>query len=494
MRRTVERSRETSSTRPTSPAPVTTGMSTPTPSLSPFPIWTVSSKLLCAPSTTGAATESASSTNGRSSSFLSSLFSSVAARARAPWPRASSSWRFRREFSSLSDAALVTPSIQSPTGENTVSTTPAIGLTTSCAPPRSAEIGPDSRTSSVMSVMAVNRISARTVRRRFPRWYTTTGSLAPSLAFRSGLQTTTRRRLGRAPAPCRSVVLRREQNSLERVELFEALPRPEHDGVQRILRPAYGQAGDEVTPADLGVQLFLERPCARELRLDVLGRPLSERERILLLAEVDERLVDLVARDAYRLTGDDAAERDDCDLGRAAADVDDHVAARLVDRQAGADGGSHGLLDDVRRLPRPRVLGRLLDGALLDAGDPGRDADHHPGLGPPTLVNPLDEVAEHLLADVEVGDHAVLQGTNRLDVGRGAPDHPLRLHAHRQRPVVLGVDRDDRRLVQHDSLAAHVDDGVRGAEVDSHVVADDGGQPRSGHLVNGSWRWEATRV
>ena len=33
-----------------------------------------------------------------------------------------------------------------------------------------------------------------------------------------------------------------------------------------------------------------------------------------------------------------------------------------------------------------------------------------------------------------------------------------------------GVDRDDRRLVQHDAAATHVDERVRGAEVDGHVA------------------------
>jgi hypothetical protein len=51
--------------------------------------------------------------------------------------------------------------------------------------------------------------------------------------------------------------------------------------------------------------------------------------------------------------GDDAAERDDRDLGRAAADVDDHVAARLVHRQVGADRCGHRLLDDVHGLAAP---------------------------------------------------------------------------------------------------------------------------------------------
>ena len=52
-------------------------------------------------------------------------------------------------------------------------------------------------------------------------------------------------------------------------------------------------------------------------------------------------VVELVAGDADRLGGDDAAERDDGDLGGAAADVDDHVAATARGR-AGR-----------RRWPRP---------------------------------------------------------------------------------------------------------------------------------------------
>ena len=95
------------------------------------------------------------------------------------------------------------------------------------------------------------------------------------------------------------------------------------------------------------------------------------------------------------------------------------------------------------------------------------------GLRPAALVHLLDEVAEHLLADVEVGDDAVLQRADGLDVAGRAPDHPLRLGADRERAAVARVDRDHRRLVEHDAAAAHVDERVRGAEVDGHVAADD---------------------
>ena len=34
----------------------------------------------------------------------------------------------------------------------------------------------------------------------------------------------------------------------------------------------------------------------------------------------------------------------------------------------------------------------------------------------------------------------------------------------------FGTNGDDRRFIQHDALAAHVDQGVRGTEVDRQIV------------------------
>src|SRR5262249_46137753 len=158
-----------------------------------------------------------------------------------------------------------------------------------------------------------------------------------------------------------------------------------------------------------------------------------ERERVFLLDEVDDRVVELVARDANRLTGNDATQRDDGDFGGAATDVDDHVAGRFVHGQAGADRGRHRLFDDVRLFTRARLLRRFLYGALLDSGDARRHADHHARLRPLARVHALDEVAEHLLADVEVGDDAVLERTDGFDVLGRAPDHLLRFDADGER-------------------------------------------------------------
>ncbi len=86
------------------------------------------------------------------------------------------------------------------------------------------------------------------------------------------------------------------------------------------------------------------------------------------------------------------------------------------------------------------------------------------------LMDLLDEVPEHLLGDVEVGDDAVLQRADRLDRSGRAPEHPLRLDADRVHLPGARVDRDDRRLREHDATATHVDERVRRAEIDGHVA------------------------
>jgi hypothetical protein len=142
---------------------------------------------------------------------------------------------------------------------------------------------------------------------------------------------------------------------------------------------------------------------------------------------LDDRVVQFVATDANRQRAHDAAEGDDGDLGGAATDVDDHVARGLMHRKAGADRRGHRLLDDEDLAGPGRVAG-ILDCALLDAGDARGDADDEARLGEVTaLVHLLDEVAQHALRGVEVGDDAVLQRTDRHDVAGRASDHALGL-------------------------------------------------------------------
>src|SRR5207253_2819801 len=90
----------------------------------------------------------------------------------------------------------------------------------------------------------------------------------------------------------------------------------------------------------------------------------------------------------------------------------------------------------------------------------------------PAAVHLADEVPQHPLGGVEIGDDAVLERANRYDVGRGTPDHALGLDADREDLRGPGVDRHHGRLVQHDAATAHVDERVGGAEIDGHVPAE----------------------
>ena len=138
---------------------------------------------------------------------------------------------------------------------------------------------------------------------------------------------------------------------------------------------------------------------------------------------------------------DDPAERDHRDLARAAADVDDHRAGGLAHRQAGADRGRHRLLDQVG-LARAGAQARLLDRALLHAGDARGHAHDDARMRPAVLVHLLDEVAQHLLGDVEVGDDAVLERADRGDRAGRAAEHALGLDPD-------GVDLPAARVDRH---------------------------------------------
>jgi hypothetical protein len=105
----------------------------------------------------------------------------------------------------------------------------------------------------------------------------------------------------------------------------------------------------------------------------------------------------------------------------------------------------HRLLDQIR-LARAGTQCRLFDRALLDARHTRRHADDDARMREPVLMDLLDEMAQHLLGDVEVRDHPVLQRADRADRPRRAAEHALGLEADRVHLAGALVDRDDRRL------------------------------------------------
>jgi hypothetical protein len=91
------------------------------------------------------------------------------------------------------------------------------------------------------------------------------------------------------------------------------------------------------------------------------------------------------------------------------------------------------------------------------------------------LVHLADEVPQHDLGDLEVGDDAVLHGPDGDDVARRAAEHALGLHADCKHTTVVLVDGHDGGLIEHDAAPTHVHKGVRGSEIDRHVATEERG-------------------
>src|SRR5262249_48311965 len=134
-------------------------------------------------------------------------------------------------------------------------------------------------------------------------------------------------------------------------------------------------------------------------------------------------------------------------------------------------------------LARGRLHGRITNRALLDLGDARGHADDDARVherAPP--VHLADEVVEHLLRHVEVGDDTVLERPDGLDVPWRAPHHRLGLVPDGEHRMIGLVDGDDRGLVHHDALAADVHEGGGRGEVDCEVVGKESGEDAQQHV------------
>src|SRR3954469_14894908 len=160
----------------------------------------------------------------------------------------------------------------------------------------------------------------------------------------------------------------------------------------------------------------------------------------------------------------------------------------LAPGQAGADRGAHRLLDQVR-LTGAGAQARLLDRPLLDPGHTGGDADDDARMSPAVLVHLLNEVPQHLLCDIEVGDHTVLERADRGDGAGRAAEHALGLDPDGMDLARAAVDRDHAGLREDNAAAAHVDERVRGSEIDGHIATTEAGE--IGEEAHASAGWTA---
>src|ERR1035437_5976328 len=126
---------------------------------------------------------------------------------------------------------------------------------------------------------------------------------------------------------------------------------------------------------------------------------------------------------------------------------------------------------------------RFTNRAPLDLGRAAGHADDDPRTGAEYagFEHLADEVLEHQLGDSEVGDHTVLERPDRPDAVRGAAEHALGGEAHGL-DYLLGVgpvllpDCDNRGFIKDNPLAAHVDKGVGGTEINGDILGIEAGE------------------
>ena len=141
-----------------------------------------------------------------------------------------------------------------------------------------------------------------------------------------------------------------------------------------------------------------------------------------------------------------------------------------------ADGRGLGLGHD-QHLAGSGAVDAVEDGPLLHRRDAAGHAHQHPRPQPP--AGPLrlaEEIAEHRLAQLEIGDHAVAQRPDDRDrVGRAA-FHLLGQVSDR---AAAGEDAarallhgHDRGLVEHQPFADHADQRVGRPQIDGQIATE----------------------
>ncbi len=159
------------------------------------------------------------------------------------------------------------------------------------------------------------------------------------------------------------------------------------------------------------------------------------------------------------------------DVGGAAADVHDHMAAGTPNVQTGTQTGSQRLLNQ-EHTPGTGFDGGVNDGTLLHLGHAGGHGDDHTGLGAELggLVGGLEHLLQHPNGHLVVADDAVLQRVHGNDVAGGTAQHIPGGGAHLQHLAGVLVHGNHRRLPDHQTLAIGVDQNVGGTQVNTQVI------------------------
>ena len=230
------------------------------------------------------------------------------------------------------------------------------------------------------------------------------------------------------------------------------------------------QAGEQAAALDLhGLVEISLLGAAGHVLFQLFGGALANGNAVLVAHELEDLFVVVVAGHAHAGGLDLAAQRKHCNIGGAAADINDHAALRLGDVDAGAKGSGNGFVDQVH-LTGTSGHHSLHHGIAFNAGNGGGHTDGHAGLDHVGAVHLLDKTADQLTGHGMVTDHTVLQREDGRNIVRGAAHHSKGLIACFQHGLLAGIHCHNAGLVEHNALALLRNDNGSGTKIDTDIV------------------------
>ena len=181
----------------------------------------------------------------------------------------------------------------------------------------------------------------------------------------------------------------------------------------------------------------------------------------------------MVTADTDTFCVDDTGKGNDSDFCGTAADINDHVSGRFVDRETNTDGSGHGFLEEENFASTGMDSG-FFYGAAFDFGNTRWDCNDdarwdHFGI----FRNFADEVAKHGFGDFEISDDTVFHWADGGDVARGTAEHFFSFVTDGTDFFAILVDGNDTGFAKDNAAVFGEDEGVGGTEVDSDVVREE---------------------
>ena len=95
----------------------------------------------------------------------------------------------------------------------------------------------------------------------------------------------------------------------------------------------------------------------------------------------------------------------------------------------------------------------------------------------------LDELAQHPLGNLKIGNHPVFHRTDRTDVTVSPAQHFLGLLADGDNSLGISVKRHDGGFVQNYPLPLHMNEGIGCAKIDGEVCRENGKNAHGGETA-----------